>query len=327
MLYPLLKPYRTVAFVGMCKNAGKTTALNRALSEATADGTVALTSIGRDGERQDLVTGTKKPAIYVREGTLFATASGLLSVCDVTKEILEMTGIPTPLGEVALVRAVSDGYVQIAGPSIMDSLPPLFAAFFAFGADRVFLDGAISRKSPAAPTVSEAVVLSTGASYASDLDTIVSDTVRTVRLLTLDRAEGFAPAAEDELSVLLADGETVAYPRETGLWDVLKRHPDAKGVFRRGALTDAAVEKLLQSHLKTEGLVIAVEDGSRVLLSAGMLDKLDRRRIRLCVLKKTALAAVTVNPFSSYGLHQDRDALKNRLSAALTAPVLDVWEE
>lgn len=311
----------------MCKNAGKTTALNRALTETAAGCTVGLTSIGRDGERQDLVTNTRKPAIYVRQGTLFATAAGLLSACDVTKEILDMTGVPTPLGEVALVRALSDGYVQIAGPSIMDSLPPLFARFFALGADKVFLDGAISRKSPAAPAVSEAVVLSTGASYASDLDTIVADTARTVRLLTLDKADGFSPAPEDELLVLLPDGATVSLPRETGLLDALREHPTAVGMYRRGALTDAAVEKLLQSHLCTAGLTLAVEDGSRVLLSAPMLDKLDRRRIRLAAIRRTALLAVTVNPFSSYGLHQDRDALKNRLAQVISAPVLDVWEE
>ncbi len=327
MLYSLLRAYRTVAFVGMCKNAGKTTALNRALTGAAEDGAVGLTSIGRDGERQDLVTGTKKPAIYVRRGTLFATAAGLLSACDVTREILETTGVPTPLGEVVLVRALSDGYVQIAGPSITDALPPLFSRFFAFGADRVFLDGAISRKSPAAPAVSEAVVLSTGASYAADLDTIVTDTVRTVRLLTLPRAEGFDPAPDDELLVRLPDGATAAYPRETGILDAMRAQPGATGVYRRGALTDAAVEKLLQTHVRTEGLTLAVEDGSRVLLSGAMLDKLDRRQITLAVVRQTTLAAVTVNPFSSYGLHQDRDALKNRLAAAIAAPVLDVGEE
>lgn len=327
MLYPLIKPYRTVAFVGMCKNAGKTTALNRALRGAADDGVAGLTSIGRDGERVDLVTGTKKPAVYVREGTLFATASGLLGACDVTREIVETTGVSTPLGEVVLVRALSDGHVQIAGPSITDSLPPLFALFFAHGAERVFLDGAISRKSPAAPAVSEAVVLSTGASYASDLDTIVADTVRAARLLTLERAEGVSPAPDDALLALLPDGGTVSFPRETGLVDVLRAQPGATGVYRRGALTDASVEKLLQSHIRMDGLALVVEDGSRVLLSGAMQDRLDRKRVRLLVVRQTALAAVTVNPFSAYGLHQDKEALRDRLAAALDVPVLDVWEE
>ena len=108
---------RTLSIVGMCKNAGKTTVLNRLLSESHGR-VLGLTSIGRDGESTDVVTGTEKPGIFIPEGTLFATAKDMLSLCDVTQEIVYTTGIPTPLGEVVLVRARSAGSVQLAGPSI-----------------------------------------------------------------------------------------------------------------------------------------------------------------------------------------------------------------
>lgn len=42
------------------------------------DESIALTSIGRDGERSDLVTNTKKPEIFVYDGTIIATAEKLL---------------------------------------------------------------------------------------------------------------------------------------------------------------------------------------------------------------------------------------------------------
>ena len=59
--------FRSVSIIGMCKNAGKTTVLNRLIQELSHSGQVlALTSIGRDGEDKDLVTGTKKPGIYDR---------------------------------------------------------------------------------------------------------------------------------------------------------------------------------------------------------------------------------------------------------------------
>ena len=79
-----------VAMLGMCKNAGKTTALNRLIRELGEAGVpaAALTSIGRDGEATDLVTGTEKPPIYMREGMLAATAEQLLPLCDVSREIL-----------------------------------------------------------------------------------------------------------------------------------------------------------------------------------------------------------------------------------------------
>ena len=66
MLFDLVAPYSTVCLAGMCKNAGKTTALNVLIRGARERGvTLALTSIGRDGEREDLVTGTNKPPIYL----------------------------------------------------------------------------------------------------------------------------------------------------------------------------------------------------------------------------------------------------------------------
>ena len=117
-LLQLLNGVQTMSIVGMCKNAGKTTMLNWMLHHDRLQGTLGLTSIGRDGESTDVVTGTEKPGIFVREGTLIATAKDMLRLGDTTLEIMETTGIPTPLGEVVIFRARSDGNVQLAGPSI-----------------------------------------------------------------------------------------------------------------------------------------------------------------------------------------------------------------
>jgi len=57
--------YESISIVGMAKNAGKTVTLNALLDEAYENGkNVGLTSIGRDGEKQDIVTQTEKPMIY-----------------------------------------------------------------------------------------------------------------------------------------------------------------------------------------------------------------------------------------------------------------------
>ena len=113
-----------VAMLGMCKNAGKTTALNRLIRESAEAGLrrLGLTSIGRDGEGRDLVTGTDKPPIWLYEGMLAATAEQLLPLCDVSREILASTGLYTSLGEVILFRAKSDGFVQLAGPAIVEQM-------------------------------------------------------------------------------------------------------------------------------------------------------------------------------------------------------------
>lgn len=54
-----------------------------------------------------------------------------------TQEILVTTGIPTPLGEVIIMRARSDGYVQLAGPSITAQLKEVSKTFFELGAHPV----------------------------------------------------------------------------------------------------------------------------------------------------------------------------------------------
>ena len=172
-----------MSIVGMCKNAGKTTMLNWLLTSDHLRGTLGLTSIGRDGESTDVVTGTEKPGIFVKEGTLIATAKDMLRLGDVTKEILMTTGIPTPLGEVVILRARSAGYVQLAGPSITTQLKSVSQSFFELGADRSIIDGALGRKSLGARAVAEGVILCTGASYHMSMEKVIADTVHIYRLM------------------------------------------------------------------------------------------------------------------------------------------------
>ncbi len=71
LLYDLSTKYKTLSIVGMAKNAGKTTALNYLIEEADDEGIrLGITSTGRDGETQDLVTGTEKPKVFLYEDTI-----------------------------------------------------------------------------------------------------------------------------------------------------------------------------------------------------------------------------------------------------------------
>ena len=129
-IYDLIKDEERVSFIGMCKNAGKTTVLNEVIKEIHEnEESILLTSIGRDGEELDLVTNTKKPEIYIYKDDYIATARDLIKYCDITKEIVESTGIYTPLGEIIIIRALSDGFVQIAGPSIATQMATVCESF------------------------------------------------------------------------------------------------------------------------------------------------------------------------------------------------------
>ena len=174
----LLGDAQTVVMLGMCKNAGKTTALCRLIAELneTDRAPLAITSIGRDGESTDLVTGTEKPPIYMFEGMLAATAKELLALSDVSREILMTTGLHTSLGEVVIFRARSDGFVQLAGPGIVDHMKQLREELTRFGGKTVLIDGALSRLSLLAGAEGGVCVLSTGASLDRDMEKVVADT-------------------------------------------------------------------------------------------------------------------------------------------------------
>lgn len=247
-----LRQVQSMSIVGMCKNAGKTTMLNWLLSHTGRQQILGLTSIGRDGESTDVVTGTEKPSIFVPAGTLIATAKDMIRLGDVTKEILVTTGIPTPLGEVIILRARSDGYVQLAGPSITTQLREVSRIFFELGATQSIIDGALGRKSLGARNVADGIVLCTGASYHMNMDKVIEDTANFCRLMDLPKAETLPPEAAE------------------GLEKCLKEHGEA---YIPGALTDTMVIPLLRSGLLRKSRLV-VADPSKVLLKPDTLDKL-----------------------------------------------------
>ena len=274
-----LNETKTMSIVGMCKNAGKTTMLNWLLTAGHLRGTLGLTSIGRDGESTDVVTGTEKPGIFVREGTLIATAKDMLRLGDVTKEILMTTGIPTPLG-------VSE-------------------SFFALGAEKSVIDGALGRKSLGARAVAEGVILCTGASYNASMEKVIADTVHIYRLMNLPKAETLPPECPDGLEACV---------REYG------------AALVTGALTDTMVVPLLRSGVLRKCRLV-VKDPSKVLLSADTLDKLAVREVALETEDAAKTLCVTVNPVSAYGWKFDKDEFLFRMKAAVDVPVINVKEE
>ncbi len=325
MILELMGDVKSLSVIGICKNAGKTTVLNRFISELAPCETLALTSVGRDGESVDVVTGTKKPAVFVREGTLVATASQMLARCDISREIIASTGITTPVGEVVLVRARSAGYVDIAGPSITKQLFDVMGAFYSFGATRIAIDGAISRKSLSCPLLTEASILCAGASFGSNMDKLVDETSHIAELFALKKQSAFdaSPLPQSAVRVKTRAGETLELD-EKALSSELE---NIAAIASPGALTDARLKPLTVSSRKLSGLTIVVADATKLLFSSDTYSALKRRNINIEVRSPINLIAVAVNPFSAYGADMDGAELKKRMREAVSLPVLDVMED
>ncbi|MCL2350738.1 MAG: hypothetical protein FWC67_04585, partial [Defluviitaleaceae bacterium] len=286
----LLRGYRTISLIGLGKNVGKTTVLNCLVGRM--GGKLGLTSVGRDGEDVDVVTQTSKPRIFVRAGTIVATAEGLLALCDISMEILAVKDWSTPMGRVVVVRALSAGFVQLGGPSMTAQLAELLKDLESFDIDKILIDGAISRKSLAAPSVADAAILCTGAAISPRMDIVIAKTRHAVSMLTLPKA------AED--------ADCIPMP---------------------GAISDSKLKELVTSGTNLKNKTILADDPSKILITPETYEKLLIKQATLAVKTPINLAAVTINPISPSGIAFDPAEFLAKMCGALSIPVFNVQEE
>lgn len=318
LLYDLSTKYKTLSIVGMAKNAGKTTALNYLIEEAMDEGIrLGITSIGRDGETQDLVTGTEKPRIYLDQDTIVTVPTQLYDMADAGMEILKKTRYSTPMGDLLICRVADSGYVQIAGPPAAMDTKRVCEELFGYGCDLILIDGAIDRKAIASPETSDAIILSTGAVLSRNMKKVVEETAHLVSLYSLDELEN-SPARrqiEENLfqdRILLIKGEkTVALDLKTGLGGsrFIDEAIDAETeyVYIPGAFTNSVICDISPKKLKQVRFVL--KDPTKIFINAMDWGKLRKKGFRVSVLKNIEVAAITVNPWSPRGYSFESEAL------------------
>lgn len=322
---------RSVAIVGLAKNAGKTECLNYILKRLAARGhATALTSIGVDGETSDAVTRTPKPEITVYNNMLFATSELHYRQRRLTSEILDLSNRHTALGRLVTARAVIGGKALISGPADTATMRRLIASLHDLGAETVLIDGALSRLSPASPAVADALVLATGAAVASTIKEVERHTRFVCSLIQL-------PAVDADLAERL---ETVG----NGVWGIddsglphdlkipsafaLEKNRDrifsyGTTLFCSGAVSDYFLEFLKMQKQIAETTLI-MRDFTRLFAKPETYVDFRRRGGKLAVMRKNRLLAVCVNPISPKGYRLDSNRLCEALEQTLTVPVYDL---
>lgn len=183
--------FSSISIIGMEKNCGKTVVLNHILSRlANFDIKVAVTSIGIDGESTDAVTKTSKPEITLYKNSLFATSQSHYLTRRLTSEIVDIGADRTSLGCVVLARVIEEGKVLLSGPGDTPSLKRLIDKFHGLGTDLVIVDGALSRKSLASPSITEGMILCTGAALSLNIEQLVILTKHTYNMINLPLFDG-----------------------------------------------------------------------------------------------------------------------------------------
>jgi hypothetical protein len=331
----LIKSYDSVSIIGMNKNVGKTTTLNHILKEARGSLSLGLTSIGRDGEEIDRVTATEKPKIYIERGTVLATAKQCLFNSDITREIIKTTGIHTPMGEVIICRAISDGYVDLGGPSLNTYLANIREELLSLNCDLVIIDGALSRKTFASPAITEATILSTGAALSRSMRKVIDETKHTVELLSLPREEDENISKlskkiinEGRIGLIYKDNTYKTLDVLTAL-EASKEIVEAldktvTNVVIKGVITDKLIENIMKSTTLYKNVTFLVEDGTKVFLTSDTLYKFQKQGGVIRVMDKINIVCVTSNPKSPYGYEFPKDKFLTELRNVLTVPVFDV---
>lgn len=182
----------SVFVVGTGKNVGKTVVVRALADCAFRDGlTIALTSVGRDGESVDITDALPKPRLFLRPGTIVATARDILPRFPAT-ELLEITRLQSAAGNVVYGRVRQSGYYELAGPPTASGIRRVIGALRSIGCDQIIVDGAVDRLAALAGG-DDAVIVATGAADALTPREAAESIHALVAKLTIARFDPSAP--------------------------------------------------------------------------------------------------------------------------------------
>ena len=336
--------YKSCSIVGLEKNTGKTECFNYVLQRLPLDRKrIAVSSIGIDGETTDQVTKTAKPEIFLREGIYFGTSEKHYLMKRLSAELLEITNENTSLGNIIIGKALTPGKILLSGPSSTNGLRRWMDEMKKYDIDLTIIDGALSRMSLASPTVSESMILATGAAYSANINTLVQKTAFVVQMINLDlTSEDNREVFNDIKNGVWAIDEDVDADADTDSdfmkgrrlvdlkvasslsininTDGLKK---CKTLFVSGALTDNFINHIRQNKIFNETEIV-VRDFTKIFLTPMTYNSFVNGKRKITVLQKSKLIAVCVNPTSPNGIVLDSEKLCRTLSEAIKLPVYDL---
>ena len=338
--------YKSLSIVGLEKNTGKTECLSYILRRLESSGKrLALTSIGVDGEKTDIVTGTSKPEPDLYESLIFITSEKHYKRKRIDAEILDISERRTALGRLVTARALSKGKVMLSGPADTIWLKKVINSVKEYNVDITIVDGALSRLSPGSPAVTESMILNTGAAVSASIPKLVSHTRFVYDLINIPVFEllGDNCAGTQEKETLLNQMLTLT----SGIYAVgengelndllipsvflLKDYEDklfSKGntIYVTGAVSDRMLD-FLRMQKKQKETVLIIRDFTRLFVKPETYRAFINSGHKIRVLLSTRLLAICVNPVSPEGYILNSEELCKRLTESLHIPVYDIKKQ
>ncbi|GAW92275.1 hypothetical protein [Calderihabitans maritimus] len=336
----------TVGIAGTAKNTGKTTTTDvilRLLHQQ--ERTVGLTSIGYDGEEIDNITGLPKPRLRLLPGMLVATAEKCLQVSRAELEILENSGVNTPLGPVYIARVKQEGLVVLAGPNKARELARVRDCMSAWHPDIILVDGALNRLAPMVEA--DGIIIATGAAYSPKVEELYRDTLSLAAAFQRPVAPPEMVGREGNINVIL---ERDKFYLKTGsllnketveeIMALDQQEQNLKGIYIPGIVSVNALEELVDRLIGNGNWCTLTFRNPVHLLVSGeyqvlykILANWQQQGGRVAVARSLPLLLITVNPFypaydAKHRIYReariDGEKLIRRLQQDLTVPVIDV---
>lgn len=292
------------------------------------DAHVGVTSIGVDGEQVDSVFATAKPEVILYEGTHFITSEQHYLKRQTVSVLEAVDSRRTALGPLVTARVLVRGKALLSGAATTGILRQHIEQLGSMGVDIAIVDGALSRLSLASPTVTDAMILATGAAVSANIKQLVSKTKFLYNLILLDEV---SPALRERLSNIstgLWAVDSEGEPHDLGIASVFLIDRAEKDILRFGKtlFASGAVSDRLLRVLATKGkdIILITRDFTKLFITPEAYTEFTRRGGKLMVLQRSRLIAVTLNPTSPQGFLLDSKSTCDALSEALQTPVYDV---
>lgn len=327
--------HRSLSIVGLEKNTGKTVCLNYVLRRLNEVGArAAITSIGVDGEQTDSVYATAKPEVTLYEGMQFITSEKHYLQRRLVSQLLEVDSQRTSLGQLVTGEVLCRGKILLSGAASSEKLRSQIDHFKEQGMELTIVDGALSRLSLASPTVTDAMILATGAAVSLHLPQLISRTKFLHQLINLPEVDATMRQRLSHITqgIWAIDGDGQPHDFHIASVFLLGRGDNQDDLFRYGTtlFVSGAVStqlvKYLASQKQIKDITLIVRDFTKFFVTPEVYAEYIRRGGTMLVLQQSKLLAITFNPTSPTGYTMPSRETCEKLSEALGTPVYDVMK-
>ncbi|MBP3253293.1 MAG: hypothetical protein J6M30_02155 [Bacteroidales bacterium] len=326
-----LLQYKSISFVGMDKNAGKTEALNYVLSRLHSFNNVkvSVTSIGIDGETIDQVTDTSKPRVFIYPENTFVTSEQLYPKKEIFASITDVSEAGTTLGRLITAQSKTYGNVMLSGPTDSTWLKNLIKQLLQQN-DLCLIDGALSRKSFASPSITDAMILSTGAVLSASVEKITQKTLFLYNMTKLPEAphELTKQLSQKHRGVFAITPEGNAVDLNIPSMLMLDKYKDkifsvSRTLYIPGMITDKLIE-LLKTQNHPEEFTLITKDFTHIFSDELNTYWFLNKGGKIMCLYKTNLLAITVNPVSPQGFKIESEKILSSLRQKIPLPIYNI---